>query len=178
MNDRPRVPDGHYVAVASNPRMMQTSDGMPFVQVTCTLETGISVDGDCVSVPSGKHSMLLWRGSLTRGATARTYDALCAMGSTINKTMGEKAYDALIARAYRAEGQDYDRSVDCTPAEVLNGVGSRRFRVEVRSLLCDDNEAPGKWRTFIIGVHEILDQFKQDGPSVAKATVRYEDNDE
>lgn len=129
MSREPVCPDGWYTATASNVRLMETSDGMPFVQVSCTL----------VSVLYRHATIVLpWRGSLTRGATARTYDALCAMGS----------------RMVEVTSIDVSRlgNVAILAETMLDSVGSRPFRVHVCSLLCDDAEAMGKWRTFVIDV--------------------------
>ncbi len=73
--------------------------------------------------------VLLWRGGLTRGASPRTARALKAMGSS-----GVGAWDG--RRDSLAEGLGFLRECE----------------VEVESIECDEREAPGRWRTFVVAV--------------------------
>lgn len=141
MSAHPPCEDGWYTASASNVRMMKTSDGMPFVQVRCEL---VFNDGE----KRKRGVSILWRGSLTRGATVRTYDALCAMGSRMSNQTGV-----------------------CIEASLrnLDLVGSQLFRVQVRSLPCDDAEAYGKWRTFIVDVKPMESMESPLPPSIEEA---------
>jgi len=116
------IADGWYTATAYRSEILQTSDEVPFVEVT------LLVEGD-VGFTIG------WRGGLTKGSTRRTLAALIAMGSTFDPARVQTQADG---------GED--------TIALLDGVGSMPFRMRIVSIACDPKEAPGAWKTFVTDV--------------------------
>jgi hypothetical protein len=120
------VADGRYLARARSARMGQTSDGMAYAEVDLAIVEREEASG---YVPR-----LRWRGWLTRGAIKRTFAALTAMGARM---------------ALSTHNNDED---DVRVDDPLDGVGSKYCRIDVVSIQCDEEEAEGRWRTFVARV--------------------------
>ena len=67
---------------------------------------------------------LHWRSPLTKGGIKKTFLSLVQMGASM-KLNSEDGVD-----------------------NPLEGVGSKVFNVEIVNIECDENEAPGKYRTY------------------------------
>jgi len=98
------IADGWYTATAYRSEILQTSDEVPFVEVT------LLVEGD-VGFTIG------WRGGLTKGSTRRTLAALIAMGSTFDPADGGNDTIALLNGVGSMPFRVRIVSIACDPKE-------------------------------------------------------------
>jgi len=65
-----------------------------------------------------------WRSPLTKGGTKKTFFSLLKMGASMDVNNLDEVEDP------------------------LKGVGSKQFMVEIVNIECEENEAPGSFKTF------------------------------
>lgn len=66
-----------------------------------------------------------WRSPLTKGGIVKTFNSLLKMGAKMNLNETTNEVD-----------------------DPLEGVGSKTFSVEIINIECDENEAPGSFKSF------------------------------
>ncbi len=120
MSDKPLIDNGIYPAKARDAKITKTQDGVPFVEVS------IEVTELYQSSPFVNQRVRLhWRAPLTRGGIKKAFHALMKMGAKMKLNEATNEVE-----------------------DPLEGVGSKIFNVECVTLECEDNEAPGKFRTY------------------------------
>jgi hypothetical protein len=86
------------------------------------VEANLEIDLDLYN-PERKE-YIHWRSPLTKGGIKKTFLSLVKMGASM----------------------DTNDEIEVT--DPLKGVGSKPFMVEIVNIECDDNEAPGKYKSF------------------------------
>ncbi len=107
-------------ARAKNIKITETSDGVKFVEA----ELLIFKNNDAELYGVTSYDYIHWRSPLTLGGIKKTFLSLLKMGAKME--LNEK--------------DEVDNPLD--------GVGSKIFDVEIIQIECDENEAPGKFKTF------------------------------
>lgn len=85
----------------------------------------VEVDLELIISEFAHKVYLRWRGPLTKGAQKKTLFSLLAMGAKMNTNEKNEVID------------------------ILEGVGSKKFMIECVNIECDENEAPGAYKTFV-----------------------------
>jgi len=114
------IEPGKYFAKAKHAKITQTSDGVKFIEVELLIFKNKDAETRGVTSYDYTHCRL----PLTLGALKKTFLSLVAMGAEMELNEINEVEDP------------------------LKGVGSKAFEVEIVRIECDENEAPGKFKSF------------------------------
>lgn len=135
LSDSYFIKDGKYLTTIKSYDFRVTLDAVTFIEIMLNVHVG---EYELNTNPKNKYTSmdgivkLHYRLPLTLGAFKKTYDQLVIMGATmkVNPEINE---------------------ID----DIFDGVGSKEFYANVVTLECDENEAPGKYRTYVKSVESL-----------------------